>query len=72
MNIEIWYDLVCPWCYLAKHRLEAVLLSFGGDVSMTFRAYQLDPRRSRHRCRSGRRWLPGSAVRRRPSRCSAT
>jgi len=43
MNIEIWYDLVCPWCYLGKHRLEAVLLSFGGDVSMTFRAYQLDP-----------------------------
>jgi predicted DsbA family dithiol-disulfide isomerase len=43
VNIEIWYDLVCPWCYLGKRRLEAVLLGFGGDVSMTFRAYQLDP-----------------------------
>jgi predicted DsbA family dithiol-disulfide isomerase len=43
VNIEIWYDLVCPWCYLGKHRLEAVLLGFGGDVTMTFRAYQLDP-----------------------------
>lgn len=43
MNIEIWYDLVCPWCYLGKRRLEAVLVDFGGDVTMTFRAYQLDP-----------------------------
>jgi predicted DsbA family dithiol-disulfide isomerase len=43
VNIEIWYDLVCPWCYLGKRRLEAVLLGFAGDVSMTFRAYQLDP-----------------------------
>ncbi|GAA3349902.1 DsbA family oxidoreductase [Amorphoplanes nipponensis] len=43
MNLEIWYDLVCPWCYLGKRRLEAVLLDFPGDVSMTFRAYQLDP-----------------------------
>jgi predicted DsbA family dithiol-disulfide isomerase len=43
MNIEIWHDLVCPWCYLGKRRLETALLGFAGDVSMTFRAYQLDP-----------------------------
>jgi predicted DsbA family dithiol-disulfide isomerase len=43
VNIEIWYDLVCPWCYLGKRRLEAVLLGFPGSASMTFRAYQLDP-----------------------------
>ncbi|MFI7545533.1 DsbA family protein [Actinoplanes sp. NPDC049599] len=43
MNIEIWHDLVCPWCYLGKRRLEAVLLGYPGDVTMTFRAYQLDP-----------------------------
>ena len=43
MNIEIWYDLVCPWCYLGKRRLESVLVDFGGNVTMTFRAYQLDP-----------------------------
>jgi predicted DsbA family dithiol-disulfide isomerase len=39
VNIEIWHDLVCPWCYLGKHRLESVPL----DVATTFRAYQLDP-----------------------------
>ena len=43
MNIEIWHDLVCPWCYLGKRRLETALLGFTGDLSMTFRAYQLDP-----------------------------
>jgi predicted DsbA family dithiol-disulfide isomerase len=43
LNIEIWYDLVCPWCYLGKRRLEAVLLGFPGGAAMTFRAYQLDP-----------------------------
>jgi predicted DsbA family dithiol-disulfide isomerase len=42
VNIEIWYDLVCPWCYLGKDRLEAVLVDFPADVTMTFRAYQLD------------------------------
>ncbi len=43
MNVEVWYDLVCPWCYLGKHRLESVLVDFAGEVTMTFRAYQLDP-----------------------------
>jgi predicted DsbA family dithiol-disulfide isomerase len=42
VNIEIWYDLVCPWCYLGKRRLESVLVGHA-DVTMTFRAYQLDP-----------------------------
>jgi predicted DsbA family dithiol-disulfide isomerase len=43
VNIEVWSDIVCPWCYLGKRRLEAVLRDLGGDVTMTFRAYQLDP-----------------------------
>jgi predicted DsbA family dithiol-disulfide isomerase len=43
VNIEVWYDLVCPWSYLGKQRLEAVLPILPGDVSVTFRAYQLDP-----------------------------
>jgi predicted DsbA family dithiol-disulfide isomerase len=43
VNIEIWYDLVCPWCYLGKRRLESVLTGFPAPVTMTFRAYQLDP-----------------------------
>ncbi|MFI7596410.1 DsbA family protein [Actinoplanes sp. NPDC049681] len=43
MNIEVWSDVICPWCYIGKHRLEAALQGFTGDVTLTFRAYQLDP-----------------------------
>ncbi|WP_305788501.1 DsbA family oxidoreductase [Symbioplanes lichenis] len=43
MNIELWFDVVCPWCYLGKHRLETVLRDFPGEVTITGRAYQLDP-----------------------------
>ncbi|GGQ45952.1 DsbA family oxidoreductase [Couchioplanes azureus] len=43
MNIEVWSDVICPWCYLGKHRLEAAMRGFGGEVTVAFRAYQLDP-----------------------------
>lgn len=43
MNIEIWSDVICPWCYIGKRRVETALQDFGGDVTITFRAYQLDP-----------------------------
>ena len=25
MDIQVWSDVVCPWCYLGKHRLERAL-----------------------------------------------
>ncbi|BCJ53218.1 DSBA oxidoreductase [Actinoplanes sp. NBRC 14428] len=43
MNIEVWSDVICPWCYLGKHRLEEALRGFPEVVTVTFRAYQLDP-----------------------------
>ncbi|GID97600.1 DsbA family protein [Amorphoplanes digitatis] len=43
MNVEVWSDVICPWCYIGKRRLETALRDFGGDATMTFRAYQLDP-----------------------------
>jgi predicted DsbA family dithiol-disulfide isomerase len=43
LNIEIWSDVICPWCYIGKRRIETALQDFGGDVTITFRAYQLDP-----------------------------
>lgn len=47
MEIEIYSDVVCPWCYLGKARLEAALRSFGdsfdGEVTLHWRAFQLDP-----------------------------
>jgi len=43
VEIEIYSDVVCPWCYLGKTRLEAALGSFDGEVNLRWRAYQLDP-----------------------------
>ena len=43
MHIQVWSDVVCPWCYVGKRRLEAALATFGQPVTVTFRAFQLDP-----------------------------
>jgi predicted DsbA family dithiol-disulfide isomerase len=43
VEIQVWSDVICPWCYIGKRRLEAALEGFGEDVTVTFRAYQLDP-----------------------------
>jgi predicted DsbA family dithiol-disulfide isomerase len=46
MNVEIWSDIVCPWCYLGKRRFETALAAFGdADVTIVHRAFQLDPSR---------------------------
>ncbi len=45
MKIEIWSDVVCPWCYIGKRRIESALAAFphGDDVEVHWRSYQLDP-----------------------------
>jgi predicted DsbA family dithiol-disulfide isomerase len=44
MQIEIFSDVVCPWCYIGKRRLDAVLAGeLGKDVRVTWRPYQLYP-----------------------------
>ncbi|GAA1849741.1 DsbA family oxidoreductase [Asanoa iriomotensis] len=43
MEIEIYADVVCPWCYIGKHRFEKALASYGGDVTVRYRPFQLDP-----------------------------
>ena len=45
MRIDVWSDLVCPWCYLGKRRLEKALASFRHReaVEVRFHAFQLDP-----------------------------
>ena len=44
MDIQVWSDVICPWCYIGKERLQQALSGFtGGAVTVTFRAYQLDP-----------------------------
>jgi predicted DsbA family dithiol-disulfide isomerase len=45
MKVEIWSDVVCPWCYIGKRRFERAVASFGhpGEVTVTYRSFELDP-----------------------------
>ena len=45
MNVEIWSDVVCPWCYIGKRRFERALDAFQhrDEVTITWRSFQLDP-----------------------------
>ena len=45
MRIEVWSDVVCPWCYIGKRRLEAALERFPhrDEVEVVWRSFQLDP-----------------------------
>jgi predicted DsbA family dithiol-disulfide isomerase len=45
MQVEIWSDPVCPWCYLGKRRFERALESFGhrDEVTVVYRSFELDP-----------------------------
>lgn len=45
MQLELWLDVVCPWCYLGKRRLEAALARFDAreEVTLVHRSFQLDP-----------------------------
>ncbi|GAA2346367.1 DsbA family oxidoreductase [Dactylosporangium salmoneum] len=43
IQIDVWSDIVCPWCYIGKRRLERALEGFDGEVSVQWHSFQLDP-----------------------------
>jgi predicted DsbA family dithiol-disulfide isomerase len=43
VRIEVWSDVICPWCYIGKRRLESALAEFPHPVEVVWRSYQLDP-----------------------------
>lgn len=45
MKVEIWSDVVCPFCYIGKRKFENALAQFAhrDDVQVTWRSFQLDP-----------------------------
>ena len=49
MKVEIWSDVVCPWCYIGKRRFETALRAFDGrdDVEVQWRSFQLNPEQPR-------------------------
>jgi predicted DsbA family dithiol-disulfide isomerase len=45
MEVEIWSDIACPWCYIGKRRFERALERFehAEQVSVRWRSFELDP-----------------------------
>jgi predicted DsbA family dithiol-disulfide isomerase len=45
MQIEIWSDVICPWCYIGKRRFEQALAQFElrDKVNIIWRSFELDP-----------------------------
>lgn len=45
MQIDVWSDVICPWCYIGKRRLERALAQFehAGDVVTLWHSFELDP-----------------------------
>lgn len=51
MKVEIWSDIVCPWCYIGKRRFERALeqLPQRDQVHVVWRSFELDPNAPRLR-----------------------
>lgn len=43
LTVEVYSDIVCPWCFVGKRRLERALTLVGSDVHVTWRPFQLNP-----------------------------
>lgn len=45
MRVDIWSDVVCPWCYIGKRRFEAALVNFAhrNEIELVWRSFELDP-----------------------------
>src|SRR5574340_143982 len=45
MQVEIWSDVICPWCYIGKRRFETALAGFARreSVNVVWRSFELDP-----------------------------
>jgi predicted DsbA family dithiol-disulfide isomerase len=45
VEVEIWSDIACPWCYIGKRRFEAALAEFEhrDELQVRWRSFELDP-----------------------------
>ena len=55
MQVEIWSDVICPWCYIGKRRFETALADFAQleSVNVIWRSFELD---TNARCSTRARW----------------
>jgi predicted DsbA family dithiol-disulfide isomerase len=61
MKVEIWSDVVCPWCAIGRARFETALAGFAhrDDVELRWRSFELDPAAPRERTGSLTEHLAG-------------
>jgi predicted DsbA family dithiol-disulfide isomerase len=43
IDVQIWSDVQCPWCYIGKRKFEAAVEQFAGEVTVTYRSFELAP-----------------------------
>jgi predicted DsbA family dithiol-disulfide isomerase len=44
IEVEIWSDIMCPFCYIGKRNFESAAKQFGdGNIEITWKSFQLDP-----------------------------
>ena len=61
LTVEIWSDVVCPWCYIGKRRFEAALERFEhrDEVTVMWRSFELDPEAAREQMGNAAERLAG-------------
>ena len=43
MRVDVWSDVVCPFCYIGKKRLEHVAAEAGIELDIHWHSFELDP-----------------------------
>lgn len=45
LRVDVWSDIVCPWCYIGRHRLREAIASspHAGAISVVPRSFEVDP-----------------------------
>jgi predicted DsbA family dithiol-disulfide isomerase len=48
MRVEIWSDVVCPWCFIGKRRFDNAIQQLKDkgiteDIEIVYKSFQLDP-----------------------------
>lgn len=43
VHLEVWSDILCPWCYIGSRHLAEAVATWPHEVAITWRAFQLDP-----------------------------
>lgn len=64
MEVEVWEDLVCPWCFIGRHRLQRAINAFEHPTAVSVRArpFELAPRQPVGTGLTVRRWLESRGV----------